>query len=141
MLMFFIFAAIEATQFKELASYFPLYLSLVAIVLMVIEIIRQVINLKKGNEEERAELLHPHIGAALIYSGILILYAVMVYVIGMVLASVIYVFAFLYFIAKTKLWKAILITAILIGAVIGFADLMNLYWPKSLINILTVIFV
>jgi len=138
MLLFFIYTAIEATTFRELASYFPLYLSILAIVMMTIEIIRQIISIKKGKEEEKGEVMHPNIGAALKYMGIIILYAVLVYIIGMVIATAIYVFAFLLLIAKMKWWKAALITGILIAAIVTFANVMNLYWPKSLIQIFTI---
>lgn len=140
MLLFFIYTAVEATTFRQLASYFPFYLSLLGIACISIEIIRQLINLKKGKSEDKDDVVHPNIRAAIKYMGLLVLYAVMVYVLGMVIASAIYVFAFLFWIARMKWWKAALTTGVLIAVVVGFADMMNLYWPKSLIQVFTIMF-
>ena len=125
-----IFAAIEARTFKETAMYFPFYISLLGIILFFIEIIRQVRKLKE--EMAKGELLHPNIKRALKFTGILTIFFVLVYLIGLIPATAIYVFAFLYFIAKMKIWQSLLTCAILVTFLTIFGKAMNLYWPKSL---------
>ena len=133
----FIYSAIEATSFKQLAKYFPLYISIIAAILLLIEIIRQIIKLKEN--KEKGEQFHPNLKGAFKYTLYLIVYVLLVYLIGFVLASIIYVFVFLYFIAKMRLISSIITVAVLVGLMIMFGDAMNLYWPKSLFHILTII--
>lgn len=133
MLLLFMYTAFEAISFKKQASYFPLYISLLGILGMLIEIIRQLIVMRKESDNE---LLHPNFKAVIKYTIILVAYVVLVYVFGLIIATAGFLVLFLYYIAKMKLWRAAISVAILIVLVISFANLMNLYWPKSLINIL-----
>lgn len=133
---FFIYTALEAREFAQTAKYFPLYLSITATVILFIEIIRQIVRFQKNKETD--EVLHPHMRAVIVYTILIVLYAVLVYVIGLLLASAIYVFVFLYFIANMRLIGSIITVAILIAFLVIFGDVMNLYWPKSLFNILDI---
>ena len=133
---FFIYTAVEATSFKQTAKYFPLYISIVAIVILLIEIIRQVIKLRET--KQKGEQFHPNMKGAMKYILFLIVYAVLVYLIGIVLASAIYVFVFLYYIAKMRLINTIITVGILVALLMTFEDVMNLYWPTSVFHILTI---
>lgn len=137
MLALFSYTAWGATSFKSKASYFPLYISILGIICMIIELIRQFILLRKETSDEP---LHPNIVAVLQYTCILVLYVILVYIFGLILATIAYIFAFLLFISKMKWWRAIISVAILIFLIISFGNIMNLYWPKSLLNILTIMF-
>lgn len=134
MLSFFIYAAVEATSFKQLAKYFPFYVSIIAAVLLLIEIVRQVIQLNKNKAKE--ELFHPNIKGAIKYTLFLIVYILLVYLIGIVLATIIYVFCFLYFIAKMRLVRSVITVVILTIIIVAFGDIMKLFWPESLFHIL-----
>lgn len=136
MFIFFIYTAIEATSFKKLAKNFPLFISILAITILLIEIVRQVVKLKENMQN--GEVLHPNMAGVIKYTLILTLYIVMVYIIGIILASTIFVFLFLYFIANMKLIQSFITVAVLIGLLIAFGNAMNLTWPKSIFHILTI---
>lgn len=134
MFLFFIYTLIEAASFKKLAKYFPFYISIIALVMLAIEIIRQIINFKKSSES--GEVMHPNIKGVIKYTFYLIIYVGLVYLIGIVLASLIYVFVFLYFIAQMKWWQASLTVVILLVFIVQLGKFMNLHWPKSLFSLL-----
>lgn len=133
MFILFVYSAIEATSFKKLAKYFPLYISIIAAIILFIEIVKQGIQLKKN--VKKGEVLHPNLRGAIKYGLILTVYIAMVYLIGLILASAIYVFLFLYFIAEMKLIQSLIAITVLTVLLITFGNVMNLYWPKSLLNI------
>src|SRR5690625_2221849 len=133
LLLFFIYTAVAATSFKELARYFPLYLSVIGAVLLFIEVIRQLLTIKKNMKKD--EQLHPNIKAVILYTLYLTGYILLVYLIGMIIATVIFLFVFLYFTAKMRLISSIITVIVVVGVLMLFADVMNLYWPKSIFNI------
>ena len=137
MLFLFIYMAIEANSFKDLARLFPLYISIAAAFILFIDIIRQLIKIKDIKKKD--ELFHPNIKGALKYIFYLIIYIVLVYFVGLEIASAIYVFAFLYLVAKMKLLNTIITTVILVVSIIVFANAMDLYWPSSVFEILTIL--
>ena len=133
LLLFFIYTAVAATSFKELARYFPLYLSVIGAVLLFIEVIRQLLTIKKNMKKD--EKLHPNIKGAILYTLYLTGYILLVYLLGMIIATVIFLFIFLYFTAKMRLISSIITVIVVVGILMLFADVMNLYWPKSVLDI------
>src|SRR5690625_2251090 len=131
-LLFFVYTATAALSFKKQASYFPLYISMLGILAMVIELVRQFIAWRKNSDKE---LFHNNFMAVIKFSLVIILYAGIVYVIGLIPATILYLFLFLFFISRMRWWTALLSVAILVVLIITFADVMNLYWHKSLIHI------
>ena len=73
--------------------------------------------------------------AALKYLLIIIGFLVLIYIFGIFVGTAIYLFCFLYFETKFGLVKSIISVAIVIGFIMIFGDVMNLYWPKSLLNL------
>src|SRR5690625_2805108 len=136
MLGIFTYTAIGATEFKKNAMYFPLYISILAIILLVIDLIRQFRRFKKPLEKDEPEYLHPDTMGVFKYSLVLAFYAVLIYLIGFLLASIIYLFGFLYFIARMRLMYTIITVTVVVVFIVSFGNTMNLVWPKSLISIL-----
>lgn len=129
----FVYTAYEAQDFKKLARYYPLYVSIASAGLIFLEIIRQLVSFKK--EYNKRELLHEDMRGVFKYTFLLTLYILLAYIIGIIPASFIYVTLFLILVAKMKPWKALLLVIILLVLLIIFARVMVLYWPKSLITI------
>lgn len=130
-LCMFIYTAVAATSFNKLAKYFPLYISITGIVCLTLALIRIIIQIRKEENKDQ-EPLHPNIPGVIKYTCLLTAYLALVYLIGMIYASAIYVSFFLYFIAKMKPIHTVISVAAVVVGLITIANVMNLYWPKSI---------
>jgi hypothetical protein len=134
-LVFAIFglAALEAQNFRELARFFPFYIAIMGAIVVLADLIVQLRRRSKSKKPEKA--LHENLPAALKYLLIIIGYLVLIYIFGIFIGTAIYLFCFLYFETKFGLIKSIISVAIVIGFIMLFGDVMNLYWPKNLLGL------
>lgn len=142
----FTLAAIEANNFTNLASFFPLFTAIIAANLALISSIIQGINiykLKKGiiNESDakdnaiELESENASLGLIFYYVGWVVGYVLIIYLLGLIIATIIFLVLFFTIESKFKVWKTLLATAIVITLIISFGNLMNLYWPTGVINL------
>lgn len=129
----FCWAAVEAQNFRELARFFPFYIAVIGALLTFIDLVIRVIKMVR-NKEKVAAPLHENLPAALKYLLIIISFLVLIYIFGIFIGTAIYLFAFLYFETKLGLLKSIISVAVVVVGVMIFGDVMNLYWPQSLLD-------
>lgn len=129
----FCWAAIEAQEFRELARFFPFYIAIMGAIVVLADLLLQLRRQSKNKKPGR--VLHENLPAALKYLLIMISFLVCVYIFGIFVGTAIYLFCFLYFETKFGLVKSIISVAVVIAFIVIFGDVMNLYWPKSLLNL------
>lgn len=142
----FTWAAIEANNFSDLASFFPLFTAIIAANLALVSSIIQAINIyrvKKGTlteseqEEEAVELQSEEasLGTIFYYVGWVAGYVLIIYLFGLLIATAVFLIAFFIIESRFKIWKTLLFTAVVITLIISFGNLMNLYWPTGIFNL------
>lgn len=142
----FTLAAIEAKNFTSLASFFPLFTAIIAAILSLISSLIQGINiyrLKKGKISEsdakdnaiELESEDASLGLIFYYMGWVAGYVVIIYLLGLIIATVIFLVLFFMIESKFKILKTLIFTAIVITLIISFGNLMNLHWPTGVINL------
>lgn len=142
----FTLAAIEANNFSDLASFFPLFTAIIAANLALISSLIQGLNiykLKKGTISEsddkdnaiELESEDASLGLIFYYCGWVAGYVLIIYLLGLLIATVIFLVLFFIIESKFKIWKTFLFTAIVITIIIAFGNLLNLYWPTGLLNL------
>ena len=128
-----IWMAWEATRFQKIASYFPLYIALFAIVLIVINLIMQIKDMIKNTDDEEKltmQMTIPVIKYILWFVG----YLVLMLFVGFLIGTVIFLFLFLVIESRIKLFTSIFIVAVTIAAVIHLGRVMDLKWPTGMIG-------
>lgn len=128
----FLWLAIEANSFPAQARHFPFYIAVLAGVLTLIALVQQIIEVRKSQSNE---LFHENIGRVLRYMGWIIGFIVAIYLIGLILAAVLYLLLFLFIEAKIGILKTIAFTAVTITAMFLITNFMDLNWPSSLLNL------
>ncbi|MBU8906000.1 tripartite tricarboxylate transporter TctB family protein [Desertibacillus haloalkaliphilus] len=130
--LLFVWMAVQATSFQTQASYFPLYIALLASVLTIVATIRQIVQMRK---EDNQEPFHENMSNVIKYTAWLIGYLILIYLVGLVLASIVYLFTFLLYEARLTIVKSILSTGVATVVVILISRFMELEWPSSLFAI------
>ncbi len=136
----FSWASWEAMGFSQLARFFPLYVSIAAIILSVIQLIIEVRLgiIKQSSDAEidgREATLVKRLPETIKYLGWFFGYFVLIYLIGIMAATVVFLFSFLLLEAKMR-WFHIVIGVMSTVFIINlFGSTMNLHWPKSLFNL------
>jgi len=131
----FIWAAVEAASFQRLASYFPLYISIFGAILNTYILILELkarSNSKELNETSGGPKEY------ILYMSWFTGYFVAIYLVGMVAASMLFLFFFLRYESKQSLLFTIISMTLVALLLIGFSHMMNLNYPKSLFPILEI---
>ena len=126
--------ALEAMTFSRLAKFFPLYITLAGAILSFIYTFVQIRTLvkKEGLPEELKKLKFKR---PFIYLAWLLGYVGLIYIVGFLLATALFLGAFLYFESKFTIIKTSISISIVLVFLILFSDVMNLYWPRSLLGL------
>lgn len=130
-----IWMAWEAASFQQLASYFPLYISLFAIVLIVIDTITQIRKAKKKKDGEEDKINKNMTASVIKYILWFTGYLVIMLLIGFLMGTSIFLILFLMLETKYKIIKTIIITALTIMIIIILGYVMGLEWPAGIIAI------
>ena len=137
--VFFCWAAIEANTFSDKASFFPLFTAIisanVSLISFILQLIQYVRKRKAGVSASDEEDTETPISNILYYLGWIAGYVVLIYLIGLIWSTLIFLLAFFLIESKFKVWKAALFSVIVVTIIISFGNLMNLYWPEGLINL------
>lgn len=129
--LLFCWTAMETQNFRELARFFPYYISILGAILTLIDIIIKVVKMRR---EKSSEVLHQNIPGVIKYSLIICAYLLLIYLVGIVIGTAIFLFSFLYFEAKLGIVKTTISVAVVVAGIIVFGDVMNLYWPRSFLD-------
>jgi len=123
----------EASHFAKLARFFPLYISAAATILSLIDVILQAKKLM-SEKKEHAETVHDNPFAVAKYILWVLGYLLLIYLIGFITGTVIYLFAFLYFETGFGIIKSTISVAITVLLIYIFGNFMTLYWPVGLLG-------
>ena len=137
-MVLFLITGIAGTGFQRLAMYFPVTVSSLGFVLSAIFVflnIRQKIKnpavVTSENETEEKEYF---IGSVR-YLAWFVGYIVLIYIAGILIATSLFLGAFLFFEAKMR-WWGILISVVAALVVLNvISSVMRLYWPQSLLGL------
>lgn len=134
LLMIFCWTTYEALQFAELARYFPLYVSVVGIILVLIELISSILKNKKLQNDKTE--FHPQLQRAFKYILWIVSFLLVIFIAGFKIATVIFLLTFLTLESGFKLTKAVIAVVAVMFFLIVFGDYyMSLNWPKNLLNL------
>lgn len=133
----FIGAAILSFAFPESARRFPLTVTILSALFVVIQILKLYLNTKQEDTKEDASnqktVLSQGKKIAPYIIWILGFY-LLIYIVGFVIASGIFVFAFLLTQAKLRWYFALISAAIVVAGILFLGDLLSLKWPFGLIS-------
>lgn len=141
--LLFLFGAWQAYSFSELAKFFPYYIAIVGAVLALIIVIVSIVSIQKEKEGvkqvdsvDSSEQDSDEDGKlTLRYMAWFTGYIVLIYVIGFLAATTLFLILFLYLETKYSVLK-ILISVIATHTVIYlFSSAINLYWPEGIFPI------
>lgn len=130
----FTLAVIDAMTFAKLARFFPLYIAIIAVFFSLLDLIfniRNYINLKKVKQKEDEEEVDG-VGKYILW---IVGYIVGIYLLGFIIATLIFLIIFLFFETKFGVIKTALGVGITLAIILSFGNIMNLYWPKGLLGI------
>ncbi len=125
-------AAWKSLDFRKTAMYFPLTISLLGISLLSIDIMRNILHLYKDNNNR--EPFHNNLRALFKYTLIILCYFPIVYLLGIKIGTLIYLFLFLMYITRLGFVKAIVSAFFVTVALNIFGSVFNLQWPSSLLS-------
>lgn len=132
----FCLMALEANTFVDKAKFFPFFVAIGAAFLSFVSIILQTIDFRKGSkdkqsdEEESGELKE-----VLRYVFWIVGFIALIYIIGLMLATIIFLLVFLLIESKFRVVTTIFSTALVIGGLLLISNILNLYWPTGLLGI------
>ncbi|WP_252311130.1 tripartite tricarboxylate transporter TctB family protein [Sinobaca sp. H24] len=129
--MVFVWAAFTALTFSRLAQFFPLYVSIAGSILSGIYLIKEIIKIRKQKKQGS----HPKvlIIKPLIYTGWIMGYVITISLVGLFIASTIYLISFLLIESKFTFFKTIYSTGIALVLITVLSNLLNIAWPQSVL--------
>ncbi len=136
LLLLFGWAFWSSLDFPGQAQTYPRTVAGAAALITLAELLAYIVNWRKGALPEVAEenTLTARFMTILPYLAWLLAYYVVIYVIGMVAASGLFVFLFLYREGEVKWYYALLAGVFIVLFLIQMEDVMSLRWPDSLVD-------
>lgn len=132
-LMLFVWMTFEASQFANLARYFPQYIALLGGVLSLWSVILQIRNIWKQRGVQKKEVLQ--LMGSLKYIAWIVGYIGLIYIVGFMVATGVFLTTFLMIEAKFNIIRTLTATVVVLLLLTVFSDVMNLYWPTNLLGI------
>ncbi|MBS3976740.1 MAG: tripartite tricarboxylate transporter TctB family protein [Syntrophomonadaceae bacterium] len=136
-LLVFLWTAWEALGFAKQARFLPLYVSLVAIPLVIaqlfLEIKNKATNDSSANSAEDFNALKERMPALLVYMGWVLGYVLLIYLLGFLVATGIFLFAFLKRESGMTLVQTITGVVITLGFIVFFGRVLHMYWPEGIL--------
>lgn len=145
LLLLFSCMAWTATGYQPLASYFPLYLSIIgsmlAIINIVVEYRKQYASNTKESEEEQQDSMafdlpvtHKFKAAAINFLWVMVFFA-LIFLFGFMLAAAIFLIAFFKTRTDYNWFKIGLSVVLTIGVLVLLGDTMGLKFPEGMVQI------
>ncbi|TCT21709.1 tripartite tricarboxylate transporter TctB family protein [Melghiribacillus thermohalophilus] len=139
LLVIFTYAVIDALTFAKLARFFPLYIAAIAVFFALMDLILNIyryLKLRKSEQREQEDQEDTEEFTGTVRYMIWIIgYVTGIYILGFMITTTLFLVLFLLFETKFGIIKTSVSTAITIGIILLFGNMMNLYWPKGLLNI------
>ncbi|SFB10295.1 Tripartite tricarboxylate transporter TctB family protein [Lentibacillus halodurans] len=129
----FCLMALEANTFTDKAKFFPFFVAIGAAFIAFVSVILQTFEHVKKTKEEEEEAVE--MKKMLKYIFWFVGYGVLIYVLGFMPATILFLLVFLLVESKFRVMTTILSTALVVGVLILFANVMNLYWPAGVLGI------
>jgi len=128
-------AAWEARSFAELAQFFPNYIVLFAIPLLLFELVRE-IKSRRSNPQGNGSTVEfrERIPATLASLGWFFGYFLIIYLVGFFVATGVFIFMFLVVEAKISWWQSLFAAGITVVITKLLGDVLSLDWPQSLMG-------
>lgn len=131
--LLFTLATIEALTFSKLAQFFPLYISVAGSVLTLIYLIIELIVFFRMRSAE-GQQIKISLTKPLRYIGWILIYLVLIYIGGLLLATGIFLSIFLIVESKlTYIQTGISVIVVLVGVSV-LSSALNIYWPSNLLG-------
>lgn len=150
-LALFIGAAVEALDFRDRARYMPLYGSVFAAVLATGNLVVDVLRWRRlgtavagdalptaavtEDDTDEGGTAGQALAGAAYYLGWVVGYIALIWVAGLIPATVVFLAGFLTFVARARWVLVVVGTATTVVALIAISEVMNLYWPSSLLTL------
>ncbi|MGV2619811.1 UNVERIFIED_CONTAM: tripartite tricarboxylate transporter TctB family protein [Halobacillus marinus] len=128
----FTWAAITALSFSRLAQFFPIYVSTAGSIVTGLYLCSEIIKYVKQKDKKHQKVL---IVQPLIYLAWIVGYVIMIYIIGVLAASAVFLMTFLVKESRFTIGKAAYSTGITIVALIVLSSFMKIAWPESLLGL------
>ena len=132
-LLFFAWATWQSLSFPEKAQTYPRTVAFVAVLITLVELGSYLWSVREQKSDEEATLTAKFIKILPYLLWLLACYAA-IYVIGMVAASGLFVFLFLFREGKVPWYYALLSGVIVIAFLLIIQDVMGLKWPDSIVD-------
>lgn len=136
LLALFGYAFWGSLDFPGQAQTYPRTVAGAAVLITLAELIAYLVNWYRDNLPDVADedTLTARVMGILPYLGWLLAYYIVIYVIGMVAASGLFVFLFLYREGQVKWYYALLAGVFIVLFLIQMEDVMSLRWPDSIVD-------
>ncbi|WP_059103055.1 tripartite tricarboxylate transporter TctB family protein [Shouchella shacheensis] len=133
----FAWAIWESLEFQPIARYYPMYIGIAAASLIVLDVSLQIQkNRKSVPAEEEEETSTVNGKSSLLYVAWIIGYLILIYTLGFVVATGLFLISFLKVEAKFNWLKSVFFTLIAIGIIFLFREFMTTYWPTGLYEVI-----
>ncbi|MBU8596124.1 hypothetical protein CHH78_06370 [Shouchella clausii] len=133
LMLVFGFAVFGALQFSRLAQFFPLYVSVAGTVCTAIYLVVLIIRYRKENAPSSRVAVS--IVRPLRYIAWLLGYIAFIYLVGMLIATSLFLVAFLMVESKMPFIKTALSVAIVLIGISAASSLLGVYWPTNLLGL------
>lgn len=125
----------ESQSFSDdKAKTFPQLIASFTVIIVLVELVTFMISSRNSPELPASQTISGRFGGIFPYLVWLLAYFAVIYVIGMVAASGLFVFLFLFREGKVKWYYALIAGLIIIAFLIQLEGVMNLKWPRSIID-------
>ncbi|WP_010531848.1 tripartite tricarboxylate transporter TctB family protein [Lentibacillus jeotgali] len=125
----------EANSFSDKAKFFPFFVAIGAAVLSFVSLVLQSIDLflRKQKNEHTEDI--GEIKRVLQYVLWVVGYIALIYVVGLILATILFLLVFLLVESKFRFVTTVFSTVLVIGGLFLISNILNLYWPSGLLGI------
>ncbi|WP_176555724.1 tripartite tricarboxylate transporter TctB family protein [Virgibacillus ndiopensis] len=130
----FCLMAFEANTFADKAKFFPFFVAIGAAFLAFVSIVLQTIEIVRSNKENSIDDVG-EIKKVLKYVLWAVGYIALIYFIGFMLATIVFLLVFLLIESKFRIITTVLSTALVVVGLMLFGNVLNLYWPTGLLGI------
>ncbi|MET3699861.1 tripartite tricarboxylate transporter TctB family protein [Bacillus oleivorans] len=133
--LLFSYGALESSSFSKLAKFFPLYIAIAGVVLTLILVIVNIVKVVKEKEkkaDQSGDQTGEKEGSNLKYMLWIIGYVFLIWLIGFLAATTLFLILFLHIESKFKTLYIALSLVLTHGVIFVFSNAINLYWPAGI---------
>ena len=121
-------------SFPESARRFPLVVSVISALFVVIQLVKVWLKKDSSDASENPKTVLSQGRKIIPYIIWILGFYLVIFLVGFVIASGIFVFSFLLTQAKLRWYMALLATVLVVAAILFLGDLLSLKWPLGIIS-------